>query len=82
VSPYSSSYSTEINVQISIPSFQKFQYVTPILLQLKNAWVQYLAIFIPVFIVIYLIMRFLFKYQIFDTAVNNDLPAVIKGKYA
>ena len=78
--PYLGSYFTEINVEMNIPSYQKITYLTPILLQLKNAWIQYLAIFIPVFVVIYIIMRFVFKYQIFETAVSNDIPVIIKNK--
>jgi len=78
--PYLGSTFTEINVEMTIPSYQKIAYLTPILLQLKNAWIQYLSIFIPVSIVIFIIMRFVFKYQIFETAVSNDIPIIIKNK--
>lgn len=47
------------------------------MLTLKMAWIQYVAIFIPIAFIIYLISLFMFKYQIFPTAVVNDLPKKI-----
>ena len=74
VMPYRSNRETELDVIIQIPSYQQITYVTPILLTLKLAWIQYLTIFIPTAVIIYLICLFMFKYQIFPTAVVNDLP--------
>lgn len=44
------------------------------MLTLKMAWIQYISIFIPVVIIEYLILSFVFKYQIFETSVMSDLP--------
>ncbi len=44
------------------------------MLTLKMAWIQYLSIFIPVVLIEYLILAFVFKYQIFETSVMSELP--------
>lgn len=49
--------------------------MSPVLLTLKLAWIQYLCLLIPTAVVVYLILLFLFKYQVYETAVVNNLPS-------
>ncbi len=44
------------------------------MLTLKLAWIQYVSILVPVVVIEYLILSFIFKYQIFETSVMSDLP--------
>ncbi len=44
------------------------------MLTLKLAWIQYLAILVPVVFIEYLILSFIYKYQIFEASVMSDLP--------
>jgi hypothetical protein len=81
VMPYRSHVETVIEVDIAVPAYQEIKYIlflcrffSPLLLTLKMAWIQYLSIFIPCAVVVYLIILFIFKYQIFDAAVVNNLP--------
>lgn len=78
VMPYKSSRETELDISIIIPSYQEVIYISPLLTTLKFAWIQYLSIFIPSVFVCYFILLFIFRYQIFETSVINDLPKKIK----
>ena len=77
VMPYRSNKETELDLEIIIPSYQEVVFLAPLLTTLKFAWIQYLSILIPTAIIIYLILLFIFKYQIFETSVVNDLPKKI-----
>lgn len=51
------------------------------MLALKMAWIQYLTILIPVAVIAYFILLFLFKNQIFQTALTTNLPPNNKKVY-
>jgi hypothetical protein len=72
--PFLNSKETEIDLEISIPSHQKVHYFKTMLNSLKSAWIQYISLLIPCGIVCYLILLFIFRYQIFETYVVNDIP--------
>lgn len=74
VMPFRKQAETEIEVDITIPSYQEVMYIAPLLNTLKKAWVQYISIFIPIAVVINFILLFIYKYQIFSAAVVDDLP--------
>ena len=78
VMPYKSSRETELDINIDIPSYQEVIFISPLLTTLKFAWIQYLSILIPCIIVCYFILLFIFRYQIFETSIINDLPKKIK----
>jgi len=65
---------TEINVMLTIPSSQEIAYIPSILENLKFAWIQYMALFIPIFYIVDKIMKFIYKNRVFPTQELNDLP--------
>lgn len=74
VMPYRSNRETELDIEITIPSYQEVVYLAPLLTTLKFAWIQYFSILVPTAVIIYLILLFIFRYQIFESSVINDLP--------
>ncbi len=74
VMPYRSNRETELDIEINIPSYQEVIYLAPILTTLKFAWIQYFSVLVPTAIIIYIILLFIFRYQIFESSVINDLP--------
>ena len=78
VMPYRSSRETELDIDLEIPSYQEVIFIAPLLTTLKFAWIQYLSILIPTAIVCYFVLLFIFRYQIFQTSVINDLPRKMK----
>ena len=78
VMPYRTSRETELDINIEIPSYQEVLFISPLLTTLKFAWIQYISILIPCVIVCYLILLFIFRFQIFETSVINDLPRKMK----
>jgi len=74
VMPFRSNRETELEIEITIPSYQEVVFLAPLLTTLKFAWIQYFCILIPTAIIIYLILLFIFRYQIFESSVINDLP--------
>jgi len=74
VVPGSLSNSTEIVVTFNIPPSQQILYYPTLLENLKFAWVQYIALFIPIFFIIHSVLQFAFRNKIFSTQEINNLP--------
>eukprot|EP00344_Euplotes_crassus_P000472 CAMPEP_0197013268 /NCGR_PEP_ID=MMETSP1380-20130617/65756_1 /TAXON_ID=5936 /ORGANISM="Euplotes crassus, Strain CT5" /LENGTH=292 /DNA_ID=CAMNT_0042437405 /DNA_START=74 /DNA_END=948 /DNA_ORIENTATION=- len=75
VSPYGDSNMVQIHLEVSIPKLQEIRYTPALLESLKSAWVQYIYILIPFYIVlILLILRFILSNQIIETHIFNNLP--------
>jgi len=74
VMPYRSNRETELDIEIVIPSYQQVIYLAPILTTMKYAWIQYFSILVPTAIIVYIILMFIFRYQIFECSVINELP--------
>jgi len=75
VMTYGSSNKVDIHVEISIPKKQSIHYVPGFLEAIKSAWVQYIYILIPFYLVfISYILRFILKNQIIETHISNNLP--------
>lgn len=66
VIPYSSSRDTEIDLIVKIPEEQQIILQAPYLYQLKQAWIQYFSVLVPVVIVIYIIMYYLYTLNILN----------------
>ncbi len=64
--PYRSNSETEISITINIPQSERILIEAPYLYSLKMAWIQFIAIFIPVFTAIYALTFFLFKLNILE----------------
>jgi len=54
-----------IEVEVNIPYQQKVRYTPTYLYTMKEAWVQYFCIFVPVYIIIRLLLYFLFVNNVF-----------------
>lgn len=69
-------------MKIGIPTREQIKYVPSVLETMKYAWIQYLALFIPIFIVLYYgLLGFTLRAQIFETTVIDDLPKDKKKNY-
>lgn len=73
--PYQGGSSNVItmNIEINIPKLQKVFYYQSVYLNLKEAWIQYLFIFIPIFIGVYYLLLFILENQVFPCSVKSDL---------
>jgi hypothetical protein len=74
IMPFLYNKETELDLEINIPTYQKVLYFQTVLKCMKSAWIQYISILIPCAIICYLILLFIFRYQIFETYVVNDFP--------
>ena len=62
VSPIGSSNMLTLNMQVMIPTKQKIQYIPGFYETIKFAWVQYMALLIPLYAILeFWILGFLFK---------------------
>lgn len=54
VHSFSSTTSTQILMQVRIPTYQPIMYYTSVLEILKNAWIEYFALLIPIYMILYI----------------------------
>ena len=74
VVPTSTSESGDnINIKIRIPKAQKILYHQKTYNNLKKAWIQYIYIFIPIFLVVYYLLSFILTNQVFPCSMKSDL---------
>lgn len=62
--PYRSSSEIEIDIEISIPTKQDVLFESSYLFIAKFAWIQFVCVYVPVFIVLYLLLFFMFQSKI------------------
>ena len=74
VIPYKNRDVVQIELTVNIPSFQAIMWEIPIAAKIKFAWVQFMAIFIPVYVILRLIQFYIFKNRIFPSVPVSDLP--------
>lgn len=74
VIPYKNRDVVQIDLTVNIPSFQAIMWEIPIAAKLKFAWVQFMALFIPVYVILRLIQFYIFKNRIFPSVPVSDLP--------
>lgn len=63
-----------IDMTVNIPSFQPILWKTSGFTALKFAFIQYMAMFIPLAVLFKIIMLFIFRSKIFPSTVITDLP--------
>ena len=64
----------ELEMDIFIPQMQKIVYVPTVLETIKRAWIQYLAILIPIFFLVHKVILGLgFKLKILKAYESNDI---------
>ena len=74
VIPYKNPDIVQIDLTVNVPSFQPIMWEVPVLTKLKFAWVQCLALFIPVYIILRLVQYYIFRNRIFPAVPVSDLP--------
>lgn len=73
VQPLGSSYSTSIDLKLTVPRSQEIVYRPGVMETLKFAWMQYLMLLIPCLIVAWTFLSYLFKSKILHSLVVSDL---------
>ena len=62
-----------VKIDIQIPKLQKILFYQSVYLSLKEAWIQYIYIFIPIFICVFYLLLFILENQVFPCSVKSDL---------
>ena len=62
-----------INIDMYIPKLQEVLYYQSIFEALKHAWMQYFYIFLPIYIILYILFKFIIQNNIFNSNVKSDL---------
>lgn len=63
-----------IEIKMSIPLYQEVLYQMPLLEAIKISWVQYLAILIPIFMIVYYgFFWTAYRHRIVDAAISDDV---------
>ena len=62
-----------INMDIHIPKLQEVLYYQSVFEALKYAWMQYFYIFLPIYIILYILFKFIIQNNIFNSNVKSDL---------
>ena len=62
-----------INIDMYIPKLQEVLYYQSIFEALKYAWMQYFYIFLPIYIILYILFKFIIQNNIFYSNVKSDL---------
>ena len=62
-----------INIEMNIPKLQRVFYIQSVFEAIKYAWMQYFYIFLPIYIILYIIYKFIIESNIFYTHVKSDL---------
>jgi len=62
-----------VNIEIHIPKLQRVLYIQSVYDAIKYAWMQYFYIFIPIYIILYSIYKFIIESNIFYSHAKSDL---------
>ena len=62
-----------INIEMNIPKLQRVFYIQSVFEAIKYAWMQYFYIFLPIYIILYMIYKFIIESNIFYTHIKSDL---------
>ena len=62
-----------IDMQMNIPKLQRVFYIQSAFEAIKYAWMQYFYIFLPIYIILHMIYKFIIESNIFYTHVKSDL---------
>jgi hypothetical protein len=62
-----------INIEMHIPKLQRVFYIQSVFEAIKYAWMQYFYIFLPIYIILYEIYKFIIESNIFYSHVKSDL---------
>ena len=73
VIPAQSTKIVKLKIDIQIPKLQKILFYQSVYLCLKEAWIQYIYIFIPIFVCVFYLLLFILENQVFPCSVKSDL---------
>ena len=62
-----------IKIEINIPKIQEVFYIESVFEALKYAWMQYFYIFLPIYIALYILFKFIIQNNIFYSHSKSDL---------
>ena len=62
-----------LNIEMNIPKLQRIFYIQSVFEAIKYAWMQYFYIFLPIYIILYMIYKFIIESNIFYTHIKSDL---------
>ena len=62
-----------INIEMNIPKLQRIFYIQSVFEAIKYAWMQYFYIVLPIYIILYVIYKFIMESNIFYSHVKSDL---------
>ena len=62
-----------INIEMNIPKLQRVFYIQSVFEAIKYAWMQYFYIFLPIYIILYIIYKFIIESNIFYAHIKSDL---------
>jgi transmembrane protein 231 len=72
---YGSPVWLKFKIELLIPAQQEIKYIPSFLESIKSAWVQYIFILIPFYVLLILyVLRFILSNQIIETHISNNLP--------
>lgn len=63
----------QITIEMNIPKMQQILYIQSVFEALKYAWMQYFYIFLPIYIILYIIFKFIIENNIFYSNTKSDL---------
>ena len=78
VQPLGSSFSSNIEIKMNVPTSQPVMYRPGIMETVKFLWVQYVYILIPVVVLLNVVLGLLFKYKVLDSHMVSDLKPARK----
>ena len=64
---------SRINIEIYIPQMQEILYHQNLFDTVKNAWIQYIFILIPIAIIVYYLLVFILGNHVFDCYTNSEI---------
>ena len=65
--------SLKIKIEMNIPKLQKVFYIQSVFEAIKYAWMQYFYIFLPIYIILYMIYKYIIESNIFYSHAKSDL---------
>lgn len=72
---YGSATWLKFKIELLIPKQQQIRYIPSFLESIKRAWIQYIFVLIPLYILLILyVLRFILSNQIIETHISDNLP--------
>lgn len=63
----------KITIKMNIPKLQRVMYIQSIFESIKHAWMQYFYIFLPIYIGLYILFKFIIQNNIFYSQIKSDI---------